>query len=338
MNRLRHIAVIGFEQAQILDITGPMEVFSQANRAVIDNAYPTGQPLKEDYISDTEQGSRYQVHLYSIDGCPFRTSNGLLLTPDGALADIPTETDTLILAGGQGTAKAMTDAVLTDWLREYTGNIRRIVSICSGAFLLAASGLLNGKRATTHWSVCQKLQTLFPLTQVEENAIYTQDGNIYTSAGVSTGIDLCIALVKEDFGHQMALVIAKSLVLYVHRPGGQRQYSNLLKLQTKESAGFSEFILWLEENLPQPLTVEVMAGQANMSPRHFSRKFQQTFNSSPMKFLSQLRLEKARELITRPELPLQKVAEYCGFQSGETLRRQFHQHFGISPQAYRERF
>ncbi|MCP5209502.1 MAG: GlxA family transcriptional regulator [Hahellaceae bacterium] len=338
MKQRKHIAMIGFEQAQILDITGPMEVFSQANRCVLVAKDNPGAPAKEGFIANHEQDDRYQICLYSKDGRPFITSGGLRLTPDGALRDIPANTDTVILAGGKGTETAVAEGMITDWLKHNSHSIRRIVSICSGTFLLASAGLLNGKKATTHWSACEQLQRLFPQIKVEENAIYTQDSNVYTSAGVSTGIDLCIALVKEDYGHQMALTIAKSLVLYVHRPGGQRQYSNLLKLQTQHPGGFNELILWLEENLPQPISIDIMAERVNMSPRHFSRKFTQTFNSSPMKYLAQLRLEKARELISQPDLPIQKVAEKCGFQSTETLRRQFHQHFGISPQAYRERF
>ncbi|ARU54742.1 AraC transcriptional regulator with GATase1 domain [Oleiphilus messinensis] len=330
-NSAKSVAVIGFANAQVLDITGPMEVFSQANRVAM------GQN-QQGKVEPESRYNRYTIGLYSPDGEPFRVSNGLQLVPVGALADIGQNTHTLVIAGGQGTLAQMENPALIRWLQRAEGGFERIVSVCSGALLLAQAGLLTNRVATTHWSACQTLQSNFPETRVNENAIYTRDGKVYTSAGVTTGIDLCLALVAQDYGRAVAITIARSLVLYLQRPGGQRQFSRVLELQSRTSNHLEALVFWMAENLDRDLTVATLAEQACVSPRHLARKFQQEFGSSPMKLLAFLRLEKSRELLEESNLSIQIIATQCGFQSTETLRRQFNEQYGISPSQYRERF
>ncbi|HET8705118.1 MAG TPA: helix-turn-helix domain-containing protein, partial [Pseudomonadales bacterium] len=240
--------------------------------------------------------------------------------------------------GGNGTVEAVQNQAFIDWLRDSAPRFNKVLSICSATFILAQAGLLTGKTVTTHWSVCGLLQTLYPDVTVNENAIYLQNGAIYTSAGVSTGIDLSLAVVTEDLGRELAMQVAQDLVLYLHRPGGQRQFSPVMALQKQQRTSFSELVIWMSEHLHQPLDIDTLAEKACMSPRHFSRKFQQETGVSPMRFLNQLRLEKSRTLLEQKHQAVQSVAQACGFQSAETFRRQFHEHYGISPMQYQGRF
>lgn len=316
---VKNIAIIGFDQANALDITGPMEVFASANTVE----------------SATE---RYCVGLYSFDGKAFKASSGMTIVPEGSIDSIPTDCETLILAGGDGVQAFSPESDLIIWLQANAVHFKRIVSVCSGAFLLAFAGLLENKKATTHWMACQFLKDMYPTTDVDENAIYTRDGHIYTSAGVTTGIDLCLALVEEDYGHATAMAIAKLLVLYLHRSGGQRQFSQLLKAQLKSGGEFEEIIFWIDENLDKDIHLENLAEQACLSPRQFSRRFQQAFGDSVMHFVAMRRLEKSRVMLEENSKSIKEIAAICGYLSVETLRRQFVKHFGISPQQYQQRF
>jgi len=317
--RVKKIAMIGFEQANALDITGPMEVFASAN---------------------TVEGSheRYAVSLYSFDGKPFTVSSGIRLIPVGDLSAIPKDCDTLILAGGEGVQAFTPDSALILWLKQQAGSFQRLVSVCTGSFLLAYAGLLEDKKATTHWLACQFLQEMYPDIQLEENAIYTRDGNVYTSAGVTTGIDLSLALVEEDYGHRVAMAVARLLVLYLHRPGGQRQFSQVLQAQHDGGGEFEEILHWINGNLAQAINIDKLARLACLSPRQFNRRFQQAFGDTPMHYISQQRLEKSRLMLENSESSIKQVARDCGYQSTETLRRKFNQHYGISPQEYQQRF
>ncbi|NRB38231.1 MAG: GlxA family transcriptional regulator [Pseudomonadales bacterium] len=316
---IKKIAMIGFEQANALDITGPMEVFASAN-------------------SESGASQLYEIGLYSFDGKAFTVSSGITLVPLGDLSAIPEDCDTLIVAGGDGVQAFTPDSELVQWLKQNSGKYRRIVSICTGAFLFAYAGLLSGKKATTHWIACPYLEDMYPDIELEENAIYTRDGNLYTSAGVTTGIDLCLSLVEEDHGHALAMSVAKLLVLYLHRPGGQRQFSQVLQAQHRSGGEFDDILLWINDKLDQSINIECMAEHACLSPRQFNRRFQQAFGVTPMRYIAQLRLEKSRLLLEKADYSIKQIARDCGYQSGETLRRQFSQHYGISPQEYQQRF
>ncbi len=319
------VAVIAFVDAMSLDFVGPMDVFAGVNGL---------------FVQEPQRGTPpYDIKLYSIDGKSFRASNGLQVQPEGAYTDIPVNQNTLLLlAGGIGVENLLLNVDFIAWLRQQSNHFGRVLSICSATFLLAQAGLLNGKSATTHWSVCELLQNMFPDIQVNENAIYIRNNNYYTSAGVSTGIDLALAIVMEDFGREVAMRVAQQLVLYLHRAGGQRQFSQIMSLQGKARISFDALVVWMTEHLEQALDIETLAAKACMSPRHFSRKFQQEVGVSPMRFLAQLRLERSRSLLEQGNQAIQTVAKACGFQSAETFRRQFTEHYGLSPVHYSGRF
>lgn len=320
-----HIAVIGFPNAVALDFVGPMDVFATANEIL----------LKQ----NPQRTPPYTIKLYSLDGKPFKAFNGMQVVAEGSHSDISASKNTiLVIAGGNGTYEAVQNAEFIDWLRANAHGFYKVLSICSATFILAQAGLLSGKTVTTHWSVCGMLQAMHPDLRVNEDAIYLQNGHIYTSAGVSTGIDLSLAVVAEDLGRELAMQVAQELVLYLHRPGGQRQFSPVMALQRQQRTSFTELVIWMTENLHEPLDIDLLAEKACMSPRHFSRKFQQETGVSPMRFLNQLRLEKSRTLLEQKHRAIQTVAKECGFQSPETFRRQFNEHYGLSPVQYQGRF
>lgn len=319
-----NVAVIGFPNAMALDFVGPMDVLATANALALERS--AAQPP-------------YTTRLYSLDGKPFRPFNGMQVVPDGSYQDIGLDEPTmLVLSGGLGVSGALADTDFIDWLREHAGQFERILSICSATFILAQAGLLSGKTVTTHWYTCDLLRRMHPDIKVNDNAIYIRNDRIYTSAGVSTGIDLTLAVVTEDLGRELALQVAQQLVLYLHRPGGQRQFSPVMAMQSQQRTSFSELVIWMAENLDQALDVDTLAARACMSPRHFSRKFQQESGVSPMRFLSRLRLEKSRTLLEERAQTIQSIALQCGFQSAETFRRQFQKYYGLSPMHYQGRF
>ena len=321
MNKIIKIAIVGFEQASCLDISGPAEVFGTANM-----------------VAETQ---KYAISLYSIDGKLFNTSSNLAMSPEGSINDMPKDINTLFIAGGQGVETEIANQNFIDWLSDNHGAFRRVASVCTGSFLLAQAGLLNNKSATTHWRACDPFKDIFPDVQLDENAIFTQDGNIYTSAGIATGIDLALSLVEDDYGHDLSMLIAKNLVLYLRRPGGQRQFSEILLAQDKNKStkyNFEKLIEWLQENIAEDISVETMAGQVGMSPRNFSRKFMESFHHSPMQFVNQMRLEITRNLIEQEKSSLTEIASLCGYKSYETMRRQFTERYGVGPRQYKKNF
>lgn len=321
MSKVIKVAMVGYDQACCLDISGPADVFGTANM-----------------VSNTP---KYEIALYSLDGETFNTISNLAMAPHGSLYDIPPDTDTLFIAGGKGVITAMSDGNFSKWLAHNHNNFRRIASVCTGAFLLAQAGLLNHKAATTHWRTCDLMRQLYPDVLLDENAIFTQDGSIYTSAGVTTGIDLALALVESDYGHDLSMQVAKNMVIYIKRPGGQRQFSEILLAQDRNkssSYNFQTLINWIHDNIATEITVQIMADHVNMSPRNFSRKFTASYDVSPMQFLVHLRLERSRNLIEQSKNSLSEIACLCGFTSYETMRRQFTKRYGISPQRYKHNF
>ncbi len=317
-----HIAFLIYPGCQSLDLTGPYEVFAGANR----------------WLASRRQAARYRLTLVSPDGRPVASESGLRLTPDLALPRLRGALDTLVVSGGFGAEQAAADPALCAGIRRLSRRSRRTASVCTGAFLLAAAGLLDSRRATTHWASCARLARRHPLVRVDAEPIYVQDGPLWTSAGVTAGIDLALALVEEDLGREAALTIARWLVLFLRRPGTQRQFSAQLSAQMAERDPLRRVQAHIAENLHQTLAVEQLAEQASMSPRHFSRCFSQEVGLTPARYILRLRLEAARRLLEETQQPLERVAERCGFGSTETLRRQFLRELSVNPREYRRRF
>ena len=315
---LRRIEVLGFPDCQLLDVTGPLQVFASAN----------------DLARSRGESSPYEPVVIAATG-RLATSSGLVLEA----APLPAETlpvDTLVIAGGWGVYQACEDGVLIDWIARRAGMARRVASVCSGAFLLATTGLLDDRRAVTHWGRCADFATRFPRVRLDPDPIFIEDGKFWTSAGVTAGIDLALALVEADLGRDMALAVARQLVVFLKRPGGQSQFSTALTLQD-QGGRFDALHGWIIENLDRPLALGDLASQAGMSERNFSRRYRQATGRTPARALEDLRVETARRLLEQNQ-PVARVATRCGFGSEETLRRAFLRRVGVSPQAYRERF
>ncbi|NWH07375.1 MAG: GlxA family transcriptional regulator [Alphaproteobacteria bacterium] len=320
----RRIVMLAFDGAQILDITGPLQILSGVNDALSD-------------------GSRaYDFAILNRSARPIVTSSGMRLLSDQSFLGLPSQfwrgVDTLMVTGGEGTAQAMGDADLIGAIRDGARAARRVVSICSGAFLLAQAGLLDGKRATTHWVSAERLAQMFPAVSVDADAIYVRDGRIWTSAGITAGMDLALALVREDFGAAMALKIAQRHVMYVARPGGQSQFSAKLSASFSADTRLGTLIQQLPLMLDQDLSVPRLAERAAMSERNFLRQFRAETGVPPARFIERLRLEAAREMLAASGHPVAHVARHCGFGSPESMRRIFQRDLRISPAAFRARF
>ncbi|MCX3062445.1 GlxA family transcriptional regulator [Streptomyces beihaiensis] len=313
----RTVLVPLFDRVQSLDVTGPVEVFAGAGPAL-------GDPC-----------AGYRVLTATLDGGPVRTSSGLTLTPDHALADAPAP-HTLLVPGGQGTRDP--DPRLVAWLTEHAPRARRIVSVCSGAALLAMTGLLDGRRVTTHWAYCDELARAHPRVEVDPDPIYVRDGNVATSAGVTSGIDLALALVEEDHGRDVALTIARRLVVFLRRPGNQAQFSAQLAAQTARREPLREVQQWITEHPDGDLSVEALAARARLSPRHFARAFQTETGLTPGKYVERVRVEHARRLLEDTGGGVAEIARSSGYGTPEAMRRAFLKTLGTSPAEYRRRF
>jgi transcriptional regulator GlxA family with amidase domain len=254
-----------------------------------------------------------------------------------ALSPIGSGVDTLMSAGGPGVEAASADASLVGWVRRRAGDARRVASVCTGAFLLAASGALDGKRAATHWSVCAEFAKRFPAVRVEFDPIFVRDGSVWTSAGVTSGIDLALALVEEDLGRAAALAVARYLVVFLKRPGGQAQFSATLSLQAADDK-FGALHDWINQHLAEDISLPALARQAGMSERSFSRHYADATGMTPGRAVEQLRVEAARRLLLESRLPVKRISQRCGFGSEETMRRSFARLLDVTPQDYRARF
>jgi transcriptional regulator GlxA family with amidase domain len=317
--RLR-VVILAVPPVEELDLIGPWEVFASANTALGD------------------KGKGYQIELVTTSRKrTFTGDTGLTLTANRRFHSLGGEVDTLIVPGGTGAMK-MRDAAVLKWLRGIAKKVRRLASVCTGAFLLAETGLLDGKRTTTHWKFAEELSARHPQVTVERDRIYVQDGKIYTSAGVTAGMDLSLALVEEDFGSAVALQVARALVLYLRRPGGQSQFSVLLSRHSSGYKPFRELQVWMAENLAENLSVEKLAARAAMSPRNFARVFAREAGVTPAHFVQQLRVEAARRELETKVKGLDAIAEQCGFSSAEIMRRAFLRTIKVSPGGYRDRF
>lgn len=317
----RTIALLGFDGVAALDITGPYEVFSLPSYLAQDNTAPP-----------------YRIVLLADQPGPVRSASGLSLIADASWRNFHDKVDTLLVCGGPNMTSLQSNQKLLAWLRTMARRTRRIGSICTGAFLLAAAGLLNNRRATTHWREVARLAEEYRSITVEPDAIYVKDGQVYTSAGITAGMDLALALVEEDLGCEIALAVARMLVLFLKRPGGQSQFSTQLQAQAAEGKRLANLLSWLVDHHHKPMTVEDMASQAGMSPRTFARVFVTETGDTPALYLEKLRLEHAVRLLETTGTSLDITAQACGFTGHEQLRRAFQRHKGITPQEYRQRF
>jgi transcriptional regulator GlxA family with amidase domain len=314
----RNIIFLVAPPFNLLDLTGPYSVFAQANAALGTNRYAL------QVVSTTQAES-------------LASSAGLTLTSQHYYRDYNRPIDTLLVIGGQGAMQSHNENVLR-WIRARQGQVRRIGSVCTGAFLLAATGLLAGRKATTHWQCCDRFAQEYPDIDVKKDPIFVKDGPFYTSAGVTAGIDLSLALVEEDFGFQIASQVARVLVLYLRRPGGQAQFSDLvLDSDTVKDDALRDLPAWVRGRMARDLSVGRLAQQVSMSPRTFARRFAAELNQTPASWVRKMRAEGARTLLLEPGSTLSAVARRCGFRSIAALKREFISQFGTTPNEYKAR-
>jgi transcriptional regulator GlxA family with amidase domain len=314
----RTVVIVVFPGLQGLDLVGPVEVLAAANKAA-------GRPA-------------YRTIVAALDASPLATASGLGIVPDRSLSDVRGPIDTLIVVGGDGTYEAVGDDALVAEVRRLAGRSRRVASVCSGAFLLAQAGLLDGRRATTHWSVCDLLAQAFPAVTVDADPIYVHDGHVYTSAGVTAGMDLVLALVEDDLGRDVALTVARHLVLFLRRPANQSQFSAQLAAQMAERDGLRDAQRHVLDHPELDCSVAALARIALMSERHFARCFTEEVGVTPARYVERVRVETARRLLEDTEQGVEAVAAAAGFGTGETMRRTFLRVLHTTPTEYRMRF
>jgi transcriptional regulator GlxA family with amidase domain len=333
---LRRVLIIAPAPAQLLDLAGPAEVFAQAGRLLALANGGTGQ-----------LGTFAPLYAVEVAVVPAQaqdlptTTAGVRLAAGPSLAELVADRrplDTLIAAGGEGARNRADEPELRTAVRALARRARRVASVCTGAFVLAAADLLDGKRTATHWRWCDRLAESYPRVRVEPEPIFTRDGDLWTSAGVTAGIDLALALVEQDYGHALALAIARELVMFLRRPGGQGQFSAALAAQAAPSTSLRDLVAFIADNLHRPLTVETLAARVGLSPRQFARIFARELGVSPGRMVDRMRVEAARRRLEETPEGLAAVAAACGFGSEETMRRAFLRHLGTPPGAYRDRF
>jgi transcriptional regulator GlxA family with amidase domain len=311
------VVIVTFDAAQILDVTGPLEVFSSASRFL--------------------PSVRYRTEVVSTTGGPVVASCGLTFA-SSALAAVRGPIDTLVVAGGAGIDAAAADGVLLHHVRRLASQARRVTSVCSGAFVLAAAGLLDGRRATTHWGDCDELDSTYSAVTVDADAIYVHDGNVWTSAGVTAGIDLALALVADDHGHRAAARIARQLVVYLQRSGGQAQFSSLMAGQAADTQPVRDLLAWLRDHLDSDLSLAALARQVNLSERQFTRVFKAEVGTTAAEHVETVRLESACRLLETTSRSIEQVARTCGFGTPETMNRAFRRRLGTTPGDHRHHF
>jgi len=317
------VVIVIYPGVQSLDLTGPLEVFAAAQRLI-------------EHERPADPG--YAITVASAAGEPLRSSSGLTITPDCALAEVGEDLDTLIVAGGAGRSVLREEDAILAWLRERSPSTRRTASVCTGAFLLAGAGLLDGRRASTHWAHAAALQRRYPRVLVEADPIYLRDGPIWTSAGVTAGMDLALAMVEEDVDRDLALMIARHLVLFLRRPGNQSQFSATLMAQQPAREPLREIQRLILEDIAGEHSVEALAARAHMSPRHLARTFRAETGVTPARYVERVRLEAARRRLEESGEPVGAVALACGFGTAETMRRVFLRVLDVGPAEYRRRF
>ncbi|MFG3717641.1 GlxA family transcriptional regulator [Streptomyces massasporeus] len=310
----RTVLAVLFDGLQSLDVTGPLEVFAGA--ALL-------------------SPGAYRIRTASLDGAPVRTTSGLTLLPDEPLAGAK-DPDILLVPGGPGSLRP--DPRLVDWVRERGPRAARLVSVCTGAAVLAGAGLLDGRRATTHWAYCDRLAREHPAVEIDPDPVYVRDGHISTSAGVTAGIDLALALVEEDLGRDAALTIARHLVVFLRRPGNQAQFSAQLAAQTAQREPLRDVQRWITDHPDADLSVDTLADRARLSPRHFARAFRAETGMTPGRYVDRVRLEHARRLLEDTADGVEEIARTSGYGTPEAMRRAFVRTLGTPPAEYRRRF
>lgn len=313
------IGILAFPRVQLLDVAGPADVFAEAARQL-------------------KRSHAYSVRVLATAPGPLKTSSGVSVNVDGVIGTRLPVFDTLLVAGSPAIDAVAQDATVTDWLAAQARRVRRIGSVCSGAFLLAEAGLLDGRRATTHWNSARALAQGYPAVQVEPDSIYVRDGNVYTSAGVTAGMDLALSLVEEDHGREVALAVARELVMFLKRPGGQSQFSAHLAAQVAEKSIIRDVQAYVLENLGADLRAPRLAQRVGMSERNLARVFAAEAGTTVAKFVERARLEAARRALESENVPLKRLADTLGYTSADSLRRAFTRAFGITPVDYRSRF
>lgn len=311
------VAVVTFPDAQILDITGPVEVFSTATRFL--------------------PQARYRTELVSSSGGTVAASCGMQFATE-PIAEIEDGSDTLVVAGGADMRQPSEDGHLVSQVRRLAGRARRVTSVCSGAFLLAAAGLLDGRRATTHWKECGLLERQYPDVSVEADPIYVRDGNVWTSAGVTAGIDLTLSLIADDHGRSAAATVARQLVVYLRRSGGQSQFSNVLAAQSADSEPIRDLLAWIPDHLDDDLSVPRLADRVHLSERQFRRVFKREVGVNPVDHVENVRLDTACNLLETTQNPVEEIARVCGFGAPETMNRVFRRRLDIAPGDHRDHF
>lgn len=316
---VRVIEILAFADVQLLDVTGPLQVFASAN----------------EWAREQGKALPYAISVVAKT-TPVVTTSGLGLISK-PLSRNKAVLNTLMVAGGRGVHAAAEDKALIRWLALRAAHAQRVASVCTGAFLLGTAGLLDGRRAVTHWSDCTLLARQFPAARMEVDPIFVRDERMWTSAGVTAGIDLALAMVEEDIGHAVSMAVARDLVVYLKRPGGQAQFSYALDLQQRDT-GFDKLHAWIAEHLTSDLSVPVLAARAAMSERSFVRHYRAATGLTPARAVEKIRLEAAQQLLASTRLPMKRIAQRCGFGSVETLRRGFSRQLTATPQEYRNRF
>ncbi len=311
------VAVVTYRQAQILDVTGPVEVFSTATRFL--------------------PPASYRTQVVSSSGGTVAASCGMQFATS-PIDEVSDAIDTLVVAGGADMDQPSDDAHLIAHLQRLAGHARRVTSVCSGAFLLAAAGLLDGRRATTHWKECRLLERRYPGISLDADAIYVRDDNVWTSAGVTAGIDLALALVAEDHGRSAAATVARQLVVYLRRSGGQSQFSNVLAAQAADSEPIRDLLAWIPDHLGEDLSVPRLADRAHLSERQFRRVFKRDVGVNPVDHVENVRLDAACNLLETTQNPIEEIARVCGFGTPETMNRAFRRRLDITPSDHRQHF
>ena len=317
----RTIGILGYSDVQALDLVGPADAFA----------------IADEHLRATGCDAGYKVLVLGVTRAAFAAESGVVIRPHITLDRAP-RLDTLLISGGRGLRLRQHYAEVASLIRELEKDTRRIASICTGIYGLAATGLLDGKSVTTHWKFARDVAQRFPRIQVEPNAIFMKAGKFYTAAGITAGIDLALALIEEDHGPALALSVARELVVYLKRPGGQEQYSEPLQFQTRSSGRLSDLAPWIAAHLRRNLSVEALAERACLSPRHFTRRFKEAFGVNPGEFVENVRLDEARRRLASSESTIKDVADSVGFASPDSFRRAFERRFGVAPTMYRGRF
>lgn len=315
------IGLVGYEGIQGLDLIGPSDAFTVA-RIGGDNGQ--SQP-------------GYEVVVIGLTNKPFRAESGVLFHPHTTLAEAPA-LDTLLIPGGKGTRIAAINEPVARFVARRASRIRRIATVCTGIYMVAPTGLLDGRTVTTHWRFAADVARRFPQLRMNPDALFLKDGPFYTCGGITAGIDLSLALIEEDYGPKVALAVARDLVVYLKRSGGQKQYSEPLEFQINSTDRFADLAVWMVDHLRDNLSLEALARRACLSPRHFARRFKQTFGGTPAAFVENMRLDEARRRLTERTQTIETVAGSVGFHSDDSFRRAFLRRFGVNPSAYRSGF